>query len=280
MNYRHVYHAGNFADVIKHVVLMGLIAGLSKKLTPWCYLDTHAGSGYYDFTSTQALKTKEYQNGIEKIIQADHPPPLVRAYLDCIHAINNELSNTTFSSLQYYPGSPLIVRRLLRPTDRLVACELQQDEYQGLHHLFAGDKQAGIHHMDGFLGLKAFLPPKEHRGLVLIDPPYEQIDEFTHIINALSIALKRWSSGIYAIWYPIKEKAALSPFYRSLKKLSNNVLLVEVNIYPEISHHLTGCGLAIINPPWEFDQLMINSVPWLWKSLAHQSQGNYRVEYL
>lgn len=278
MNYRHSYHAGSFTDVVKHVILTALMASLSRKETPFCYIDTHAGIGYYDLFSEFAEKTKEYTTGIEKIIQQDNPPPLVQRYLDCVHKINNHLTESNFSSLRYYPGSPMIARYLARPHDRLVACELQPQEYQTLKTTFAGDKQVAVHHMDGFLGLKAFLPPKERRGLVLIDPPYENPDEFTRIAHSLPTALKRWETGLYAIWYPIKERIQVERFYRVLKEnISQPILVIELTTYPDLPSHLNGCGLAIINPPWQFDETIEEILPWLWKALTINNQGGYRA---
>ncbi|MBV9576800.1 MAG: 23S rRNA (adenine(2030)-N(6))-methyltransferase RlmJ, partial [Gammaproteobacteria bacterium] len=181
MNYRHAYHAGSFTDVIKHTILIMLMEALARKESPFCYIDTHAGAGYYNLSAESAAKNKEYLGGIEKIIQQDNPPPIIKRYLDCIHHINNQLTHTQFSSLKFYPGSPMIARHFLRAHDKIIACELQAQEYQLLKNTFAGDKQVAIHHMDGFLGLKAFLPPQERRGLVLIDPPYENPDELMHI---------------------------------------------------------------------------------------------------
>ena len=190
MNYKHSYHAGNFADVVKHVCLTALIKALSQKDTPFCCIDTHAGAGLYDLTSKEMSKTKEYVNGIEKVIQQNNPPPIVKAYLDCVHQINNRYSGDKYGSMQYYPGSPLIARQLIRPHDRIIACELQPDEYQALKNTLGGDKQVAIHHSDGFLGLKAFLPPQERRGLILIDPPYENPDEFDPHCPQLTGSLK------------------------------------------------------------------------------------------
>lgn len=281
MNYRHGYHAGNFADVVKHVILIALLKSLGRKDTPFCYIDTHAGTGYYDLFSKEAEKTKEYVGGIEKIIQQDHPPALVKAYLDCVHQINNQLTDAKFASLRYYPGSPMIARHFCRPLDRVVACELHPEEYQSLRNTFAGDKQVAVHHLDGFLGLKAFLPPKERRGLVLIDPPYEDPDEFTHIVHSLGTALKRWEQGIYAIWYPIKEKSHLNRFYSAIKAQFNQpALAVELTIYPDLPNHLNGCGLLILNPPWQFDETLNSLLPWLWKALTINKQGGYQASLL
>lgn len=281
MNYKHAYHAGSFTDVVKHIILTALIESMERKETPFCYIDTHAGTGYYDLFSEFANKTKEYTQGIEKVIQQENPSPLIKRYLNCVHQINNELTESKFASLRYYPGSPLIARHLVRPHDRIVACELQPQEYQALRTTFAGDKQVAVHHIDGFLGLKAFLPPKERRGVVLIDPPYEDPDEFTRIAHSLPIALRRWESGIYAIWYPIKEKAQVDRFYRVLTtNIQHPILAIELKTYPDLPNHLNGCGLVIINPPWQFDDSVKEILPWIWKSLTINNQGGYRAYFL
>lgn len=278
MNYRHSFHAGNFADVIKHVLITALIQSLKKKHTSFCYIDTHAGMGYYDLSAEDANKTEEYRDGIEKIIHADHPPLLIKEYLNCVHKINNKLSDASFASLRYYPGSAMIARSLIRPEDRIVACELQTETYQELKNAFNYDKQVAVHHMDGFLGLKAFLPPKERRGLILIDPPYENPDEFANIPRALSLALKRFETGIYAIWYPIKEHAQLKSFYKSLTQhIKQTILIIELTIYDDSPHRLNGCGIAIINPPWQLDTTLQESLPWLWNVLKINGQGGFNT---
>lgn len=281
MNYRHSYHAGNFADVIKHVSLIALLTALSRKPTPYCYIDTHAGIGYYDLFSEFAKKSKEYEGGVEKIIQAANPPSLIKRYLDCVHAINNELTHSQFASLRYYPGSPMIARQLARVHDRIITCELHPQEYQTLKTTFAGDKQVEVHHLDGFLGLKAFLPPKERRGLVLIDPPYENPDEFTRIAHSLPSALKRWETGIYAIWYPIKENAQVKRFYQALTDhIKLDILVIELTIYPDLPNHLNGSGLVVINPPWQFDESMREILPWVWNALTINQQGHFSIKWL
>jgi 23S rRNA (adenine2030-N6)-methyltransferase len=281
MNYRHSYHAASFTDVVKHVILTTLLTAISRKDSAFCYIDTHAGIGYYDLFSDFAKKTKEYESGIEKVIQQDNPPPLVQRYLDCVHKINNELSHSNFASLRYYPGSPMIARYLARPHDRIIACELQRQEYETLREAFDGDKQVAVHHLDGFLGLKAFLPPHERRGLVMIDPPYEDPDEFTRIAHSLPIALKRWENGIYAIWYPIKERVQVERFYRTLKQdLKQPILAIELTTYPDLPSHLNGCGMVIINPPFQFDNTVNELLPWLWKALSNNGEGSYRCDFL
>lgn len=281
MNYKHVYHAGSFTDVTKHVILFALLKALQRKDNALCYIDTHAGAGYYDLFSDFAKKTKEYESGIEKLIQQDRPPPLIKEYLDCVHRINNHLTGAKFAALRYYPGSPLIAKQLLRPHDRIIASELHPEEYQALRTTFAGDKQVAIHHTDGFLGLKAFLPPQERRGLVLIDPPYEDPDEFERIAHSLPIALKRWETGVYAIWYPIKEASRVEHFYKVLREnIHKPILVIELTIYPDLPQHLNGSGVAIINPPFQFEQTLQDVIPWLWKALTINGQGTYRTYFL
>jgi len=281
MNYLHSYHAGNFCDVVKHICLVALIESLERKPTPYCYIDTHAGAGMYDLFSEFSEKTKEYENGIEKIIQHSNPPDLVKKYLQIIHILNNKLTHSKISSLRYYPGSPQIVREMMRPHDRMIASELHPNEYQSLKNHFLGDTQAAIHHMDGFLGLKAFLPPKERRGIILIDPPYEDPDEFMHIARLLPIALKRFETGVYAIWYPVKEQSHVEKFYDIVKKtISNPIFAIELTTYPDIPQHLNGCGMAIINPPFQFDETMKNTLPWVWKALSINGQGQVEAGFL
>lgn len=281
MNYKHAYHAGNFADVLKHITLLALLSSLSRKPTPFCYIDTHAGPGYYDLSAEFAAKTKEYAGGIEKIIRADNPPPLIKRYLQSVHQINNKLTQSRYASLRYYPGSPMIARYFIRSSDRIIACELHPQEYQSLKTTFSGDKQVSVHHMDGYLGLKALIPPAEKRGLVLIDPPYENVDEFGRIARTLPHALKKWPQGIYAIWCPIKTHLHLERFYNDLKSsIDQPIFILELTIYPDLPNHLNGCGLTIINPPWQFSGMINEILPWLWNALTINQQGGYRGEML
>lgn len=281
MNYQHSFHAGNFADVIKHVILTALFGSLAKKDSPLCYIDTHAGAGFYDLNAASPKKSKEYSGGIEKVIQQDDAPALVKHYLDIVHRINNELTHSKFSSLRFYPGSPLIAHHLMRAHDRIIACELQNAAYQALKETFDGDKQVAVHHTDGYLGLKAFLPPKERRGIILIDPPYEDPDEFRHLAQTLPSVLKRFETGVYAIWYPIKDTRQIERFYRTLNEsITNSILSVELTIYPDLPTHLNGSGMAIINPPWQFQETLQEVLPWLWKTLSINGQGAHSVKLI
>jgi len=281
MNYRHAYHAGNFADVMKHVILLELIHSLLRKETAFCYLDTHAGTGLYDLRTATTQKSQEYLHGIAKIIPQKNPPIFIQHYLEAIRKTHHAAADSDLSTIRYYPGSPLLVRYLLRPQDRIIACELHPQEHHVLKNTFSRDKQIAIHNTDGFLGLKAFLPPRERRGLVLIDPPYENPDEFTHIAHSLSVSLKHWESGIYAIWYPIKEKNRVLQFHRLIKQLVKQpILAAELTIHPDMPSHLNGSGLLIINPPWQFDQHLKTMLSWLWKALTINNQGGYQAHFL
>jgi len=282
MNYSHLYHAGNFADVIKHIVLLALIKSLLRKTNGFFYLDTHAGAGFYDLFSVEAKKNKEYESGILKCLNKKNPPELVKLYLACIKRINNRLSQSSIASLQYYPGSPLIAHYFLREQDRMILTEIHPQEYQLLKKHFSNDSLASIHLMDGYQGLKAFLPPKERRGLILIDPPFERPNEFTTILSMLPIALKRFSTGIMAIWYPIKDRPPIERFHRQLKKsIQQPILTIELSIYPENSPlHLNGCGMAVINSPWQFEEEMRSVLPFLKETLSLHQDGQCRIGML
>lgn len=269
MNYRHIYHAGNFADVFKHVVLIALTQSLIRKDAPFCYLDTHAGIGQYDLQSEPAQKSKEFHNGILKIAAAANPPPLVSAYLDCVSQLNQK------NRWRFYPGSPMIVKHFLRPIDRMILCELQKEDYSTLKSFFGSHKKTTLHHQDGYQALKAYLPPIERRGLVLMDPPFEQPNEFSALKENLAAALKRFETGVYAIWYPIKKRADTTRWIESLKTtLTRPCLTTELCIYPDdVSNQLNGCGMLVINPPWQLDVILEETVPWLWKALSIDQQG-------
>lgn len=279
MNYSHSYHAGNFSDVFKHIVLIALMKSMLQKDKAFCCLDTHSGPGYYDLFSEAAQKNKEHEAGLGKLLQKKNLPELVRLYLNCIRRVNNRLTHSIVSSLRYYPGSPAIMRYFLRVQDRMVLSELHPKEFQTLKSHFEKDIQVSLQCMDGYQGLKAFLPPKERRGLVLIDPPYERPSEFTAILHGLTEALKRFPTGVYAIWYPIKDRSTIDRFYRSLKEITQRPLLAaEMILYPESSPLLlNGCGMAFINPPWLLDKQIEAFLPWLCKSLSQQDQGISRI---
>lgn len=268
MNYRHIYHAGSFTDVFKHMVLVSLLEFLKQKETAFCYLDTHAGIGRYDLQSSEAQRTQEHLSGIERLIHhSQNLPPLIQTYLNVIGQFMP----------RFYPGSPCLARKLLREQDRMILSELHPADVAILKNEFKGDKQVAVHEMDGYLALKAFLPPREKRGVVLIDPPYERSDEIDAIADALKIALERWMNGIYAIWYPIKEKRFVTNLKEKITLLPvKNVLITELSIYPEDREMLLkGSGMIIINSPWQFDVQLNQWLPWLWKVLSVGGMGGY-----
>ncbi|HYH22760.1 MAG TPA: 23S rRNA (adenine(2030)-N(6))-methyltransferase RlmJ [Azospirillum sp.] len=252
MNYRHIFHAGNFADVMKHAVLALIVEHLRAKPAAFCVLDTHAGIGRYDLSSNPAQRTLEYQDGIARLFGQAPPHPALTPYLDAVTSLNPD------GVLRWYPGSPRLARALLRPQDRLVLSELHTDDVQTLRREFAGDRQVAVHHQDAYEALKAHTPPKEKRGLVLIDPPFEEPDEFARLVAGLTAAHRRWPTGIYAIWYPIKERPAVWRFHDALEASGiRRILRTELTIHAEDTHlRLNGCGMAIVNPPWRLDETL------------------------
>jgi 23S rRNA (adenine2030-N6)-methyltransferase len=273
MNYRHIYHAGNFADVFKHVVLTALVKSFLHKESAFCYLDTHAGIGRYNLLSSESEKKREYYAGINKIIRQQNAPALIQDYLQCV--------NTTKGGAKefYYPGSPLIARHFLRSQDRMVLAELHSDDFKTLKNYYQRDKQVTTHCQDGYQALKAYLPPQERRGLVLIDPPYENVNEFDQLLKTIPDAVKRFETGVFAIWYPIKNRRQEDRFINALQtKISRPLLFTEMSIYPENTlQHLNGSGMAIINPPWKLEQELKETIPWLWNHLSIENQGSYRI---
>lgn len=273
MNYRHSYHAGSFADVFKHTVLVMLIQALLVKNKPFCYFDTHAGTARYDLDSEPAQKSREFETGIARVWSASQPPLEAATYLEVVKSFNHSPSFPHF-----YPGSPSFVRHLLRPDDCMILCELHPEDAQQLKQEFRHDKQVAVHQRDGYEALKALLPPKERRGLVLIDPPYEHKNEVHHICTAINAALQRWETGIYAIWYPLKDETLTKQLHQAIKSLTEKILITELSIYPEdLSLSLFGSGMIIINPPWQFEQQLQKLLPWLWQTLSPLKQGSYRV---
>jgi len=273
VNYRHVYHAGNFADVCKHITLIELIQSLKNKEAGFCYLDTHAGCGYYNIQSEAAQKTHEYKNGVAKIFREKNPPEFMQTYINCITEINPE------SKLQYYPGSPHFVRELLRPQDRMVLSELHSTDHKSLKKYYERDKQVAVHLQDAWQSLKAFLPPKERRGLILIDPPYESHTELLTLPEKIEQAVKRFDTGIFAIWYPMKAQVSRNPFYRDMQnRIKKPMLFAELSLWPEQgASTLFGTGMVIINPPWQLENKLNEIFPWLWETLSPRQQGGWKV---
>jgi 23S rRNA (adenine2030-N6)-methyltransferase len=287
MNYRHAYHAGNFADVLKHSVLFALLQALQAKETPFALIDTHAGSGCYALDSEEAGKTGEYRDGIARLLfpdlhsndKAKHPlPPLLRHWLDAILALpGNE------HGLKLYPGSPLQAARAMRDTDNAYLCELHPDEATLLRELFHHDARVHVHNRNGYEALKALLPPKEKRGLVLIDPPYEaQEAEYRQIETTLKMALQRWPTGIYAVWYPIKQRSQVQPFLRWLQHCgAKRVLRAELLVHPDDSPlRLNGSGMVILNAPWNLDQVLREPLQAMARLLSQERAAKWQLDWL
>ena len=250
MNYRHAYHAGNFADVMKHALLTALIQRLKSKDKPFCVIDTHAGDGLYALDGRETQTRKEYEDGILRVL--DSPAPALKPYLELVR--QHRLFPGSHS-LGHYPGSPWIARGLLRPQDKLMVCDIHPDCISQLKQLFHGDDQVAVHALDGYQACKALLPPTPRRGLLLMDPPFEQVDEFGAMLRGLKEAERRWNTGIFALWYPIKQRTPVRAFHRALQEAGfDDVLAAELFIKPLDNFSLSGCGLVIINAPWQFDQ--------------------------
>ena len=277
MNYHHAYHAGNHADVLKHLVLLGLLDALARKPTPFFVLDTHAGQGRYALNSEKAGKTGEADTGIGKMLDAEdrrRPPPPLRRYLDYVQP---------HLAQGHYPGSPQLIADALRENDRLACCELQPEPATQLKALFAGERRIGVHQRDGYDAMKALLPPQEKRGLVLIDPPFEaQLAEFDTALAALRTALTRWPQGIFALWYPIKQRRALQPFLRRAAALpAKTIWTAELLVRPDDSPlRLNGSGMLLLNPPWKLDETLATALPALTQTLGENHAGTWRLEWL
>ncbi len=287
MNYRHAYHAGNFADVLKHVVLLALIEALEAKPTPFAYIDTHAGSGCYALEGKEAGKTGEFRDGIRRLLfpdlgtgngQAAALPPLLRRWLDGILALpGNE------DGLKRYPGSPLQAARAMREGDSAHLCELHPDEATRLRELFAHDARVHVHHRDGYEALKALVPPQEKRGLVLIDPPYEAQDaEYRVIERALKASLARWPTGVYAVWYPIKLRSQVQPFLRGLQHgYARRVLRAELLVHADDSPlRLNGSGMVVLNAPWNLDEVLREPLHAMARLLGQGQPARWQLDWL
>lgn len=279
MNYRHIYHAGNFADVLKHAVLARLIVYLQQKDKAFRLLDTHAGIGLYDLSSEEAQKTGEWKDGIGRLLEAELPAPVaafLAPYLEAVRTLNPD------GSIRLYPGSPKLSRMLFRPQDRLSAMELHPDDARALSRLFEGDYQARVTELDGWLALGAHLPPKEKRGIVLVDPPFEIDGEYDRLVDGLSRAWRRFSTGVYCLWYPIKKGAPIATFHQALKELEiPKMLCAELSVRSDReTTGLSGSGLIIVNPPYTLKDELHAALPELKRLLAQDRFASQRCFWL
>ncbi|MFZ1170254.1 MAG: 23S rRNA (adenine(2030)-N(6))-methyltransferase RlmJ [Bradyrhizobium sp.] len=283
MNYRHAFHAGNFADVIKHIVLVRILLHLQEKKPAFRVIDTHAGAGVYDLAGEEAERGGEWLTGIARIMQArfsESALPLIKPYLDIVRAFNPQPGQLTA-----YPGSPLLARALLRPQDRMTACEVEAKARKALIEALRRDTQARVVDLDGWTALPAFVPPNERRGLVLIDPPYEQKDEFERLAAAFSEAYAKWPTGSYLLWYPAKSRRATDELARQVAyavgqaRPPGKCLRVEFSVAPQTAGTgLSSAGLLIVNPPWTLAAELKTILPELEKPLGQGGAGRFRLE--
>lgn len=276
MNYRHAYHAGNHADVLKHLVLSRLLALLAKKDAPYAYLDSHAGIGLYDLRGDQASRTGEWLEGIQRVWQADDVPALFDDYLGVIRALNPD------GQLRYYPGSPEVARELSREQDRLQLNEKHPEDGQLLKANMKYDRRVAVHLGEGWHVPRALLPTAQKRAVLLIDPPFEQADEMQRCAQAMKESIARMRQAVVAIWYPIKDQRQLKRFYQDLQgtgapKLLRVELLVHAADNADVG--LNGSGLAIANPPWGLEDELRSVLPWLGQNLG-QTQGGWKLDWL
>ncbi|MHB8345834.1 MAG: 23S rRNA (adenine(2030)-N(6))-methyltransferase RlmJ [Acidiferrobacterales bacterium] len=258
MNYRHSYHAGNIADVFKHYVLSLALEALHRKETPFCMIDSHAGAGLYELA-----RGGEHEQGIGQLWAERGDWPALARYLEIVAQLNPG------GRLRFYPGSPLIIREFLRAGDRAVLLELHPEEHACLREVMHAIHGISVHHINAWNGIKAFVPPKENRGLVLIDPPYEKPDEFAAVAAALRHGIRHWRNGIYLAWYPIKSRRSVDSFYRSVAAVGVPMHAVEFITLPlDMERRLNGSGLLVINPPWRLLDVLHASLPPLAMRLA------------
>ena len=276
LSYRHSFHAGNFADVLKHLVLIKILEHLCKKDKAFYCIDTHSGPGEYVLNGDYALKNKEFESGITQLWQRTDLPEDLNTYVKLIKKFNST------DTLLRYPGSPLITQQFLRSKDHLALFELHSTEIELLKSATHKDKRIHSHHADGLVGAIALLPPKQHRGLVFIDPSYEIKSDYESVINSLIQMHKRFATGSYALWYPVIDRKRNQKLEKALKTSGiQNLQLFELGIKEDNPEHgMTASGMIVINPPWTLAADMKHTLPWLSNNLGINGAGNYRIETL
>jgi len=287
VNYRHHYHAGNYADVFKHALLLPLLRGLQRKEKGFLYLDTHAGRGGYDLSTTTELpggreRPPEWPQGIGRLWNETALPASLASYVEVVRAFNAR-QGAPATELGYYPGSPWIAQAALRPQDRSALCELRADDAEALAEDFRRQPNVSVYAMDGYTALRAMLPPLEKRALVLIDPPFESATEFADILAGLREALRRFPSGRYAVWYPVTERARSELFLQELTALAPTTptLVAELQITGEATQiRMKGCGLVVLNPPWQIEADFRALLPELVERLKLDAGATTRLHWL
>jgi 23S rRNA (adenine2030-N6)-methyltransferase len=277
VNYRHAFHAGGFADVVKHVVLTRILEYLKLKPGAFRVIDTHAGIGRYSLTGDEAKRSPEWKDGIGRLLKAKLPAPAAELIAPYLAVVESENRNGT---LARYPGSPLIARRLFRSQDRLSALELHPADYRKLRDLFEGDVQVRVTELDGWLALNAYVPPKEKRGLVLVDPPFEEDDEWALLVEGLVKAHAKWATGIYALWYPLKAPREVNAFLAELRATGiTRMLRAELTVAPAVAGSFYGTGMIVVNPPFVLADELKMILPELATALG-EDRGGWRLEWL
>jgi 23S rRNA (adenine2030-N6)-methyltransferase len=279
VNYRHAFHAGSFADVFKHAVLCRILHYLRGKPAAFRVIDTHAGAGLYDLTGSEASRGGEWRDGIGRLMAAPPAGPLealLAPYLEVVGALNER------GRLKVYPGSPALARAWLRPQDRLIACELEPKAATALAGHLRGDNRIKTIEIDGWTALQAYVPPPERRGLVLVDPPFEDDSDFHRLSHGLAEAHRKWATGIYALWYPIKDRGEPDALAKRLRRSGIAKLLrAELNVAPlSDPTRLNGCGLILVNPPWTLENELSVLLPALAGTLGHDGKGGFRLDWL
>jgi 23S rRNA (adenine2030-N6)-methyltransferase len=279
MNYRHAFHAGNFADVVKHAALARIVLHLRQKETPFRIIDTHAGSGLYDLDGTEAKRGGEWRDGIGRVLEAGFDPRaqgLIAPYLDAVREFNSG------GSLKTYPGSPALLRHWLRRDDRLIACELEPSAIAALNRVLRADNRVKVIELDGWTALSAYIPPRERRGLVLIDPPFEERNEYARLADALAAAWRKWPTGIFLAWYPVKYPKDVAAFMKKMLQhgIEKTLRLELIVAAPTETTRLRGTGLIAINPPWTLEREMKILLPALAAIVAPGGKGQTIVEPL
>lgn len=276
LSYRHSYHAGNHADVLKHTVLTLCIDALKEKEKPFLYLDTHSGAGRYLLQGEHAEKTEEYLSGVNLVWQRSDIPELLNTYITILKRYN------PFETLKYYPGSPLIAKQLLREQDKLNLTELHPTDYPLLRQEFNKDRRANVLREDGFAQLKSKLPPLSRRGIILIDPSYEIKEDYSKIPQALHEAYKRFATGTYLIWYPVVSRKQTQRMIDGIVELGiKRISQYELALKPDNEQKgMTGSGMIVINPPWKLHAQMQSVLPWLKNVLDTDNTGNITITQL
>lgn len=276
LSYRHSFHAGNHADVLKHIVQTLIIESLKEKEKPFLYLDTHAGAGRYQLTNVHATRTGEYLEGIARLWQQEEVPELILPYLEAVGSLN------TSDELRYYPGSPLLAAKLLREQDLLMLTELHPTDFPLLRTEFSRDKRVRVCREDGFGQLKSKLPPASRRGFALIDPPYELKQDYSAVVKGIVEGYKRFATGTYAIWYPVVHRQQIKRMLKELEATGiRKILQIVLAVKPDSDQlGMTASGMIVINPPWKLASQMASILPWLHKTLVPEGTGHTLVEWV